>query len=126
MGVTNIHYPYRLLQRAANTVLFADQTITQPYRKTVLVVSGPCSQGDVDRYKWCFRTTEFGKWITQGSTGETVQVVTADAGIAVPRITVSPGLARTAADHQQPLSYVLIIQGTSGADKVKVVVEDDI
>ena len=125
MGITNIHYPSQLLQRAADRVPFADQAIIQPHRKNVLVVSGPCSQEDVDRYEWCFRTTELGKWITQGSTGEGPQVVTADTGMPVPRITVSPGLARTTVNNQQPLSYVLIIQGTSGAEKLKVVVEDN-
>ena len=92
----------------------------------MLVQSGPFSQRDVDRYQWCFRAIELGKWISQGSVGKTVRVVTADAGMPVPRIVVGPGLAQTTEVHQQPLSFVLAIQGVSGLDKLKVVLEDSI
>ena len=67
------------------------------------------------------------KWITEGSPGELAQIVPADRGMNIPQIRVGPGLVQTASGEQeQRLSYILIIQGVSGRDKLKIIVEDSL
>nr|POE54178.1 hypothetical protein CFP56_63481 [Quercus suber] len=122
MGITNIHRPSQLTTRSAYE--FADQAMIQPLQQPVLVVTGPFSQADVDKYEWCLRSTQLDSWILRNHQTGKCSFVDADSGIRVPQIRVGPGLADKEEQHQR--KYILVIQGNSGNSRAKVVIEDSL
>lgn len=110
----------QLLERANSTIQL--QALIEPLGQPVLVAAGPLSQSDIDKYEWCLRTNHFGNWIERDQSGHSLKLVDADAGMKIPRITVSPGLASPKDDT--PRKYVLVMEGVSGTRKAKVIVED--
>lgn len=126
MGQTNIHTPMQILTRAGQRGRFTDQATIKPFDKPVLISSGTFTQDDVDRYAWCLKSAHVGCWIVQDSAGQIV-TTSADEELNVPEIRVGPGLASsTATDARGETRFVLVVEGKSGACRVKVLVESSV
>jgi hypothetical protein len=125
MSPTDIHDPVALLSRAGNDGTLANQAMIMPFNKPVLIVSGPFSQDDIDQYRWCLKSPHIGSWIREdavsASAASTGAITPADHRLEIPQIRVSPGLSPKLPSGDQT-RYVLVIQGLSGANKVKVMV----
>jgi len=125
MSPTNIHNPVTLLSRAGIDGTLADQAMIMPFNEPVLIVSGPLSQDDIDQYRWCLKSPHVGSWIRKDavsvSAASTGAITPADDRLEIPQIRVSPGLSQKLRPGDQT-RYVLVIQGRSGAKKVKVMV----
>jgi hypothetical protein len=125
MSPTNIHNAGALLSRAGNDGTLADQAVIMPFNKPVFIVSGPFSQDDIDQYRWCLKSPHIGSWIREDavstSAASTGAITPADDRLEIPQIRVSPGLSPKLPSGDQT-RYVLVIQGRSGAKKVKVMV----
>lgn len=97
-----------------------------PFNRPVLISSGTFTQDDVDRYAWCLKSPLLGCWIAQTPEGQ-IAPTSADEELRVPEIRVGPGLASSmAADAGGSTRFVLVVEGKSGASRVKVVVESSV
>lgn len=127
MSPTNIHTAIALLSRADTSGIFSDQATIYPFNKPVLIVTGPFSQDDVNQYDWALRTPHIGSWIHQDATSTsaaTVGAITAaDDKLDIPQVRVGPGLSKALMPSDET-RYVVIVQGRSGANRVKVMVTD--
>ena len=125
MSPTNIHNPVALLLRAGIDGTLADQAMTMLFNKPVLIVSGRLSQDDIDKYRWCLESPQVGSWIREDavsvSAASTGAIMPADDRLEIPQTRVSPGLSQKLRPDDQT-RCVLVIQGRSGANKVKVMV----
>jgi hypothetical protein len=96
-----------------------------PFNKPVLVVSGSFSQDDIDRYTWCFKSPHIGSWIRRDvvstSVASTGAITPADDRLDIPQVRVGPGISQKLPSGDQT-RYILVIQGRSGANKVKLMV----
>jgi uncharacterized protein YdiU (UPF0061 family) len=127
MSLTNIHTATALLSRADTSGIFSDQATIYPFNKPVLIVTGPFSQDDVNQYDWALRNPHIGSWIRQhamSTLAATVGAITvADDKLDIPQVRVGPGLSEALMPSDET-RYVVIIQGRSGANRVKVMVTD--
>lgn len=125
MSTANIYKPTLLLSRANVANTFSDQATILPFNKPVLVVSGPFSQDDLDKYTWCLKSPQIGSWIRSDgmSTSSAIAgaITSADERLDIPQIRIGPGLSQDLHATYES-RYVLIIQGRSGAHKVKVMI----
>jgi len=124
MGMTNIRRPMEIVSRASATAPFTDLASIEPFGKHVMVQSGALNQNDINKYVWCLRTADFGCWISKGAAFGTTQIVGASESMQVPIIRISPGMQRS--EPQDDRFYVLILEGKSGNDRVKVILEDSV
>jgi hypothetical protein len=127
MSPTNIHTATALLSRADTSGIFSEQATVYPFNKPVLIVTGPFSQDDVNQYDWALRTPHIGSWIRQDATSTSAATVgaitTADDKLDIPQVRVGPGLSKALTPSDET-RYLVIIQGRSGANRVKVMVTD--
>jgi hypothetical protein len=125
MSPTSINNPVALLSRAGNDGTLVDQAMKMPFNKPILIVSGSLSQGDIDQYRWCLKSPHVGSWIREDaisvSAASTGAITPAHDRLKIPQSRVSPGLSQKLPPGDQ-MRCVLVIQGRSGANKVKVMV----
>jgi hypothetical protein len=126
MSPTNVHSHHVLLSRAGNNGTFSDQATIQPFNKPVLIVSGSFSQDDVNLYSWCLKSPHIGSWLRGDSISSSAASVTsADDRLEFPQVRIGPGLLQNPLASDQT-RYILVIQGRSGANRVKVMVTNTV
>jgi hypothetical protein len=127
MSPTSIDSSLALLSRVSSNGTFSDEMAMLPFDKPVLIVSGPFSQEDIDRYTWCLKNPHIGSWIRgdalSTSSATSGAITSADEGPNIPQIRLGPGLSKDLPESRER-RYVLVIQGRTGAHKVKVMVAD--
>jgi hypothetical protein len=127
MSPTTIDSSIALLSRVSSDATVLDEMVVLPFNKPVLIVSGPFSQHDVDRYTWCLKSSHIGSWIcgdaVSTSAATSGAITSADVGLDIPQVRLGPGLSKDL-PRSKETRYVLVIQGRTGAHKVKVMIAD--
>jgi hypothetical protein len=117
---------FGLLSRVINDATFKDEMTMLPFNKPVLVVSGPFSQDDINQYTWCLKNPHIGSWIRADEVSQSAatrgSITSADERLDIPQIRLGPGLLEYMFHNNQEPRYVMVIQGRTGAHKVKVMV----
>jgi hypothetical protein len=125
MSPAPIDSSIELLLPVSSDGKFLDQMVMLPIDKPVLIVSGPFSQHDVDRYKWCFKGAYIGSWILRDavsvSSATKSSIAPTDEGLDVPQVRIGPGLSEDLS-WDDKRKCILVIQGRTGVNKVKLMV----
>jgi hypothetical protein len=125
MPPTPIDSSIELLLPVSSDGNFLGQMAMLTIDKPVLIVSGPFSQYDVDRYKWCFKSSYIGSWVLRdavsASSATKSSIVPTDEGLDVPQVRIGPGLSK-GLSWDGNRRCILVIQGRTGVHKVKLMV----
>ena len=131
MSPTNIRHASDLLTRAGRS--FDDQATIQPFGKQVYTIyTDTFPQEVLNQYASLFNHGVEGKWLSyQNDTTKLFKIVQPSPPMGIPKLMISCALAEDPLPNhskapnrqpKEPLDFLLIVQGSTGSDRSKLVV----